>query len=114
MARPPTTFDTPQFKLRVDSEWRQYANVNNLATLTDEDGIVVEQFPVVVPTEMFTLMKDALGVGPKETVGLYFDVDGKLCFFGITVPGRLDVDLWAYSQAILPDFLKPHLTLAES
>ena len=107
MPRPNTTFDTPQFALIPDTRARDYANVSNaVARIRGADR--TSEHPTVIPTELFTLMREVFKVDPSERVTLYVADDGDYHVFGMAW-GENDnnvADLWAYTGATLPNHLR--------
>lgn len=108
MSRPNTTFDSPPWRMVRDDHQRMYANVDNGMLCIDANGNITRTVPIVVPSELFTFMREVLNVETHEEVSLYLATDGDNCeyrVFGMTW-GEEDskvADLWAYKGQ--PDFL---------
>lgn len=97
-----------------DTEWRMYANVDNRLTLESPTAVMGEPF-IVVPTELFTLMKDVLKIPARDSVTLFMPVNRAYATFGLYhVNQDKEYALWFYSRATLPAFLQPYITLDES
>jgi hypothetical protein len=106
-SRPHTTFDTPQFDLIPDTHVRQYANVDNRLLVCAQD-LTERLVPIVVPTMLFTLMRNVFKIDPVDMVRMYLATDEAHYAFGIAWGDRdTDVaDLWAYTRNALPPFLR--------
>ncbi len=107
MARPSTTFDKPQFNLTRDSCARMYANVSNeLAVLSEHKG--TRHVAVVVPTMLFTFMREVFNVPVTDEVTLYLAPQDEYFVFGIAWGTGDDniCDLWSYTGTNLPNFLR--------
>ncbi len=105
MSRPATAFDSPQFTLIPDTESRMFANVSN--DLTIEGGKSPEKlYPVVVPTSLFTMMRDIMHVEPDDTAFMYLVKDDDKYVFGLAWGAEDFTDLWTYSKSALPEFLQ--------
>lgn len=103
----PTVFPQPQWKLISDPLGaRCYANVDNRLEVATEAGTY--HVPIVVPTGLFTLMRDVFKIDPQDTVNLALDevTDGEDTKYvlSLMVHDRL-YDLWAYSYAGVPKWV---------
>ena len=91
-----------------------YANVDNrIVVFSDEQDEKHTQIPVVVPTELFTLMKDVLKIDTAAEANLFLDIDRAYATFGLNVDDGDEFMLWFYTAATLPAFLQPYVTLDE-
>ena len=105
-----TTFQTPQFPLLPDPIGpRHYANVDNRLEVSMRD--TQYRVALAVPTGLFTLMKDVLGITPDNEVLLAIDQatvrpneDDRFVFS--VMCGDDLWDLWSYTAAGLPKWLK--------
>ena len=104
MARPPTALDSAQFALIPDTYERSYGNVSNLLVFEDADGNARE-YPVVIPTALFTIMRQILKVEPTDEAFLYINQQDEWYVFGIVWSIHEFTDLWLYSEASLPKFI---------
>lgn len=107
-----TVFAQPQYKLIPDPEGaRHYANVDNAMHVTLADSHYSFKVAVVVPTGMFTLMKEAfkIPVGSKMYLAIdEFKEDKRnstsTFLFSLQDDERL-YDLWAYTEKTLPSWI---------
>lgn len=108
MTRPNTTFEKPEWPLIADPVGaRFYANVDNRVARHYSNGRI-KDVPVVVPTDLFTFMREVLKIDPVEDVQLYLVPDDKFYVLGMTW-GEKDTnvtDLWAYTATSLPAVFK--------
>lgn len=100
----PTVFQSPQCSLVPDLKGRRmYANVDNRMSVTDGDAEY--HVLVVVPTGLFSIMKDVLKVAPEKDVSLSVDRLEDRHVFSL-LSGQDDLyDLWSYSEASLPQWI---------
>ncbi len=106
--RPDTTFDKPLFPLIPDTHERKYANVDNMLAISGVHVEATRAVPIVVPTVLFTLMRETFKVPVEDEVTLYLVQEGEFFVFGMAW-GAADInvaDLWAYTNNALPNFLK--------
>lgn len=104
MTRPPTLFDTPQFALVADARLRSYANVANDMVIEGEGYDPFKTYYVVVPTALFTLMKDTLHVDPHDDAFMFLlrPAGSEYFIFGLAWSEESFTDLWVYTEASLP------------
>lgn len=108
MNRPSTLFDVPQFALVADDRPRSYANVVNDMVIEQEGGDRGHDAPktyyVVVPTALFTLMKDTLKVDPHDAAFMYLirQEGSEYFIFGLAWGEEDFTDLWTYTDSSLP------------
>lgn len=105
---PNTTFEKPEWSLLPDEKGaRFYANVDNRIVRHYTNGRT-KNCPAVIPTALFTLMREVLKIQPEEDVTLYLIPDGAYFVFGM-LWGEKDgnvADLWFYTAKTLPHFLR--------
>ena len=106
MTRPAVAFDTPKFALIPDSAARMYANVDNGVQVGAAESFKAKRVPVVVPTGLFTIMKDVFKIDRDELVELYVFKDGEYFVFGIVWGEESIADLWCYTDANLPPMFR--------
>lgn len=105
-----TTFQTPQFPLLPDPIGpRRYANVDNRLEVSTRDAQYL--VALAVPTGLFTLMRDVLRIVPDNEVLLAVDQvtvrpDEDDRFVFSLMSGNDLWDLWSYTAAGLPKWLK--------
>lgn len=104
MARPPTAFDSAQFALIPDTHERKYGSCSNVLVFEDERGRVKE-YPVIIPTDLFTIMRQILKIEPTDEAFLYINQQDEWYVFGIAWSVHEFTDLWLYSEASLPKFI---------
>lgn len=105
---PNTLFEKPEYELIPDEAGpRFYANVDNRIHRQYGSGAVKER-PVVVPTALFTLMRETLKIAPEDEVTLYLVPDEDYYVFGMAWGDNDNnvADLWFYTGKTLPPFLK--------
>ena len=101
MPRPAVAFDTPRFELLPDPAGiRAYANVDNRVAVTGRGR--EKRVSVIVPTALFTIMKDVYKIDRGETVDLYITRDGDYYVFGMLWGEESYADLWCYTDTNLP------------
>ncbi|MEG1121222.1 MAG: hypothetical protein RSE62_03365 [Citrobacter sp.] len=101
-----TAFSGPQFPLLPDDRARYYANVDNRLQFVYPDGRV-RNFPIVVHTSLFSMMREVLKVPVDSEVTMYLSDTGDRRFvFGIMWDEEDFTDLWYYTPATLPPMFK--------
>lgn len=98
--RPHTAFETPKFDLIADDQIRRYANVENIVEFARSGR--PKAIPIVVPTQLFTIMKDVFKIDREDIVELYLVKDGEYFVFGMMWGEESAADLWSYSETSLP------------
>lgn len=101
-----TVFDRPQWTLLPDPKGpRSYANVNNVLEIVRGRSSV--RVAVVVPTELFTLMREVFKVPPTSACSLSLDQVGTHFVFSLLADGEQPslYDLWTYSAKSLPEWM---------
>jgi hypothetical protein len=98
--RPQTAFETPKFDLIADKQVRQYANVLNVIEFARVGR--PRRVPVIIPTQLFTIMKDVFKIERDDVVELYLVKDGEYFVFGMIWGEESAADLWSYSESSLP------------
>lgn len=85
-----------------------FANVDNRLVSHTRSRGGPRSIPVVVPTMLFTLMRETFKVPVEDEVSMYLVRDGEHYVFGIawgTAEANV-ADLWYYTDTSVPSFLK--------